>query len=390
MRGLKSFPFWITALLVLTSACVPANDTQHPSTKTGTVKDQTRLETTTPQNQVNRVKWHPGHYVTLAPFGNDGPDYFDKVLAEIAQYPAMRGVQKRYLWSSLEKQEGQYDFGEIEADLARLSNHRKRLVILLQTKSFRANAPAAPAYLDADKYEGGSFAIDIPESTAAAAKAQAGANLKLWNPLVRDRLAALLQALGNRFNKEPYLEAIALTETALGKPAEGLTTMQERRYFDNLLAVNRDMRRAFPNTVTIQFVNYPRSILKHFINEMGEAGIGLGGPDVFPDDPGLIKGAYTFYPRMAGLIPLAPSVQHENYYTRRHRGPRNTPAVEELYRFAKDDLQANYLFWTRRMVPPEKPYAKVLDLMRSPGFPVDPTGGLNSTCPKAFNACDTN
>lgn len=270
-----------------------------------------------------------------------------------------------------------------------MSSRGKRLVILLQTKSFKADAPAAPAYLVAEKYEGGSFAIDIPESAATSNRAQAGANLKLWNPLVRDRLSALLRAMGERFNKEPYLEAVALTETALGKPAESLADTQERRYFDNLLAVNRDMRRAFPNTVTIQFVNYPRSILNHFIGEMGEAGIGLGGPDVFPDDPGLTKGAYTFYPRMAGLIPLAPSVQHENYYTRRHRGPRDAPSIEELYRFARDDLQANYLFWTRRVVPPEKPFTKVLDLMRTPGFPRDPAGGLNMACPKAFSACET-
>ncbi|MEW5788603.1 MAG: glycoside hydrolase [Pseudomonadota bacterium] len=380
----------IFSLSVLAASWAPANESRGSHKAHLPVPEQANREPAAPPGKRSVVKWHPGHYVTLAPFDSDGPDYFDKVLAEIVQYPAMRGVQKRYLWSTLERGEGQYDFSEIEADLARLARHGKRLVILLQTKSFKATAPAAPLYLEADKYEGGSFSIDIPGSAAAGNKAQSGANLKLWNPLVRDRLTALLGALGNRFNKEPYLEAVALTETALGKPVEGLSAAQERRYFDNLLSVNREMGRAFPNTVTLQFVNYPRSILSHFIGAMGEAGIGLGGPDVFPDDPGLLKGAYSYYPRMAGQIPLAPSVQHENYYTRRHRGPREAPEVEELYRFARDDLHANYLFWTRRVVPPEKPYAKVLEFMRSPGFSRDPAGGLNMACPTSFAGCDSN
>ena len=118
-----------------------------------------------------------------------------------------------------------------------------------------------------------------------------------------------------------------------------------------------------------------------------EAGVGLGGPDIFAEDPGLVRGVYPYYPTLAGTIPLAPSVQHENYYTRRHRGPPDAPSVEELYRFARDKLKANYLFWTRRLVPPEKPYARVLEMLDSPAFPKDPAGGLNTACPIVYRAC---
>jgi hypothetical protein len=99
---------------------------------------------TTPSLQTDAVKWHPGHYVTLAPFASDGPGYFDEVLNEISRHPALRGVQKRYLWADLEKQAGRYDFSAIENDLARLAGRGKRLVILPPTKSFKSDIHVVP------------------------------------------------------------------------------------------------------------------------------------------------------------------------------------------------------------------------------------------------------
>lgn len=103
MRSIWNFPLLIPTLLALTSACVPANDSPRPAAGSGSTTSPSRPATAAPLSMDNRVKWHPGHYVTLAPFANDGAGYFDRVLDEISQYPAMRGVQKRYLWSSLEK-----------------------------------------------------------------------------------------------------------------------------------------------------------------------------------------------------------------------------------------------------------------------------------------------
>ena len=47
---------------------------------------------------------------------------------------------------------------------------------------------------------------------------ETGKNIKLWNPAVYERMAALIRALGNRFNSHDYFEGIGLTETALGQP----------------------------------------------------------------------------------------------------------------------------------------------------------------------------
>jgi len=155
--------------------------------------------------------------------------------------------------------------------------------------------------------------------------------------------------------------------------------------------VNKEMRNVFINTVTIQFTNYPRGILPWFVNDLKVNGIGLGGPDVFLEDKGLLQGVYPYYSQVAGDIPLAPSVQHQNYLTRTHNGDTsNPPTVEELYRFARDNLHANYLFWTRRVYPDSAPYLKVLEMFDSPSFPKDPAGGLATGCPKVYASCFTN
>lgn len=334
-----------------------------------------------------QVKWNPGHYVTLPYEPARKATYMREVLDELEAHPVLRGVQKRYTWAELEPTEGHYDFSSIERDLALLSSKNKRLVILLQIKAFSETMQALPQYLEAAVYEGGSFELEIRADGNFRERARQGRNIKLWNAHVRDRLVLLACALGTRLNPHPNLEAVALTETAVGQAREPLTAPQLAGFFDGLVTVQRAFRRAFPNTVTLQFVNYPRSHIVPLVQQITAFGAGVGGPDVFLDDPGLHGGAYKLYPDLAGVVPLAPSVQPENYVARRHRGAFQPPPPRELYDFARAQLHANYLFWTRRLTRTERPWIEVLNLLRSPGFPTDPAGGLATVCPKVFGRC---
>lgn len=332
------------------------------------------------------VKWHPGHYVTLVGKAGDDSRYMSEVLEELARYPVLRGVQIRYTWAQLEPEPGVYRFEAIERDLAALAARDKRLFILLQTKAFDARTPTVPAWLRGAEFEGGAFKTGGGQ--AAAGRERASENIRLWNAGVRDRLSALVKALGAKFDAHPHLEGISMTETAMGQAADGpIDAAREEQYFRNLLAVVKEMRTAFPRTVTFQFVNYPRRILPWFVDGLRGMGAGLGGPDVLPEDPGLVKGIYPYYARLAGQVPLAPSIQHENYVARRARGPVDPPTIDELYTFSRDQLKANYLFWTRRLYANDKPYLKVLDFISQPGFPRDAAGGLATACPKAYQSC---
>jgi|CXWL01.1.fsa_nt_gi hypothetical protein len=328
------------------------------------------------------VKWHPGHYYTLMGQGKNNPKYMAQVYRELKKTPALRGIQIRYDWAELEPAENMYDFTSIEHHLAELASQKKRLIILLQMKSFNPSTAFVPDYL---KREDSIF----PFRTFGE-KDIKGYNLKLWNPLVHDRMVALISALGKRFNSHPYFEGIGLTETALGQPLEETPKNQLDNYYSNLLSINQQIRKYFPNTMTYQYTNYPRPMLKSFISKLREIGTGLGGPDIFMDDPGLIaresknsaKGVYHHYPELSGIVPLTPSVMQTNYETTRHDKKGRAPSINELYFFARDNLKANYIFWTRA----PKYYPQVLEMLNG----LDQTGGaggLNTTCPKAYPSC---
>ncbi len=331
------------------------------------------------------VKWHPGHYYAPMTFMRTNPSIMAQVYAELKATPALRGLQMRFSWSELEAEEGRYDFKGIEQVLAELAPMNKQLVILLELKSFSPQTLPVPNYMRTEAYEGGAF----PFSTYGQSTPR-GYNLKLWNSGVHDRLVALLAELGKRFNGHASFEGIGLPETAFGQPIELVSSHDTDKYYDNLLDVQRHMRVAFPNTVTYQFVNYPREMLAGFIDHMRTIGTGLGGPDIFMDDPGLNfdhpnkpKGVYLYYPHMSGLIPLTPSVMQANYDNTRHDGKGRVPTKGELLAFGRDRLRANYLFWTR--APGH--FQQVLEQMRQIPLQGNPAGGLDASCPKAYQGC---
>ena len=84
----------------------------------------------------NPVKWHPGHYAMLVEPGKDSPDHMEKVYRELANTPALRGIVIRFSWAELEPSKGAYNFKSIDKHLAELTERKKRLIILLETKSF--------------------------------------------------------------------------------------------------------------------------------------------------------------------------------------------------------------------------------------------------------------
>ncbi len=329
------------------------------------------------------IKWHPGHYYTIMDYGKNASWYLSQVYSEIKATPALRGIQIRYSWAELETSEGVYNFSSIAKRLNELSSINKRLVIVVETKTFDPTEVLIPNYLKTGIYEGGQYLFSTPNKAGVQ-----GYNLKLWNPQVRDRLKALVRALGKRFNSEPYFEGIGLTETALGQPDVPLTSQQIDDYFANLLNIQQQMRTAFPNTMTFQFTNYPRPILESFISSLRNMGAGLGGPDVFIEDPGLNyplipKGVYNYYPENSGIMPLTPSVMHGNYKSTKADGTGYEPTIMELLSFARDTLKANYIFWHR---DPDY-YLKVLETLNQANQKVNPAGGLDFTCPGIYTTC---
>lgn len=363
---------FITSIVIVLASCktVYATDTKTPPVNTP-------------------VKWHPGHYYTLMSTGKNDLKHLKQIYRELEETPALRGVQIRYEWAELESAEGVYNFTSIDQRLAELAAQKKRLIVLLQIKSFDPKTALVPDYLKAKIYDGGVFPFrnDFRSDRGNVIR---GYNIKFWNSKVYNRFVALVNALGKHFNSHPYFEGIGLTETSMGEPITELSKNEVDGFYNNLLGINQQLRKYFPNTMTFQFTNYPRPILESFIGKLKAMGTALGGPDVFLDDPGLLlkkpnspRGVYHYYPELSGIVPLTPSVMQANHANTRHNGTGKTPAVSELLEFARDKLKANYIFWTR--APGH--YPKILKILNEPNQINDPAGGLDPTCPKAYFSC---
>lgn len=337
----------------------------------------------------NPIKWHPGHYVTLVGSGPSNSWYMEQVYSELKETPTLRGITIRYRWSELESAKGVYDFSAIDKHLTELAIHKKRLIILLELKSSVAypQAELVPDYVKAGTlYEGGLFPYSGWRSTGIK-----GYGIKLWNPLVRDRLVALMRELGNRFNSHPYFEGVGLTETSMGKPLITLSDAQIDGYYNNIISINQQMRQYFPNTMVFQFINYPRQLIASFVKNMKKTGIALGCPDVFLDEPGLFydatrnppEGIYSYYPELSGQVPLTVQIEKANYENTRFDRKGYQPTISELLAFARHELDVNYIFWTRS---PDY-FPRVLKAMSWKNQTRNAAGGLNATCPSTYFAC---
>ena len=329
-------------------------------------------------------KWHPGHYV----FVGHGAIGAGQVL------PHFRGVQKCYAWKTLEPEKGRYDFSAVRADLDFLAKHDRYLVLQLQYKAFGKDANYTPDYVRGPDYGGGIY------------RASSGSfNPVIWNAAVGARLDALVAALGRAFDRDPHFEAVVLPETAPSaplprQPQPGVEAYTDGIYLEALRARLRALREAFPGTVLIQYCNFPPAILPGLAETMKETGVGIGGPDVYilPSNhmtPG--KGVYTFYPPLSGIAPLGAAVQSPDYSVAQKKrtaafdAGRDPKAVAvdpkdeepfppgEIFRFARDRLKLNYLFWS---ASPRACFRNVQQWMESDDFPKDAAGGLDARCPE--------
>ncbi len=336
------------------------------------------------------VKWHPGHYAYVG-----GGTLTDEVLS----LPHFRGVQKAYTWRQFETRPGHYDFSLLRADLALARKHGRQLVMQLTYKSFTKGERHVPDYIDGPDYGGGVY-VTI----------KGGFNPVLWNQRVGERFDALIAALGREFDRDPNLEAVNLPESAPNAnldrtPQPGVETYTDAIYFEALKLRMTALRRAFPNTVVIQYTNYPTKLLEQLTDYEREIGVGMGGPDVYPREEAVShpeRGVYRLYAKMAGHVPLGAAVQSENYSVARKKrsylGRGQTvfngqPIVitaedekpipmRDFLRLAQDVLKLNYLFWA---TAPEENFELVKKFVAEPDIARDPAGGLSAQLPaKAF------
>ncbi len=265
------------------------------------------------------------------------------------------GAQITYPWRLLEPKQDQYDFSIIESDLEWLNKHGKKLFIQLQDVSFDESIINVPDYLRTVSYEMGAnrqyyFANesdDKPES--------AGWVARRWDKRVFTRYNKLLSALGAEFDGR--IAGLNMPETSVEFGSTGKyypPGFTPSVYRDAIKSYMRAAKDAFSKSVIIQYANFmpgewlpwdDRGYLRSIYDYGRSIGVGLGGPDLQVYKKGQMNHRYALLPTVSEIIPTGIAVQYGNYTEINPKtGKRVT--IDEIYRFGRDLIKVDYLFWS--------------------------------------------
>ena len=158
-------------------------------------------------------------------------------IAALIDRPDIGGVQIVYSWKSLERAKGEYDFAQIESDLAFLEARHKQLFIQIQDRFFEVAHRNVPAYLLDDPIYGGGLAAQSDNPGENQPEGHGWVAMQ-WHPHVRARFQSLLENLGKQFDGRVF--GINLPETSADV---NLKTEQKRSGFtcDKSLSSNRTL-----------------------------------------------------------------------------------------------------------------------------------------------------
>jgi hypothetical protein len=198
------------------------------------------------------VKWHPGHYIWVS-----GPGWKSAlqtttfgVLDSTAKDSNVAGIQTILFWKNLEGDKaGDYaaGFALIDSILAKLASLPvpKRLIISVQERTFGTAGGTLPSgvypqYI-ANMANGVAVAPKSPRWSGALTSVA-----RLDNPAVMDRLIALSQAYGARYNSHSLVEMyVPMSELAIA----GDAGLDPSAYVTQVQRLYKASATAWPNTL---------------------------------------------------------------------------------------------------------------------------------------------
>jgi hypothetical protein len=261
----------------------------------------------------------------------------------------VRGFMKRYTWRQLEPTQGNYNLSEIQSDLAWCQSYGKKLIVMIEDKTFVFEKPG-PGYLD--QYE--------------IRNRVGGFTLARWNSYVISRMNALTKALGNRFDSSNALEGVIIgeeTAPSIDNTSLNANGYTAAKYRDAYISMLGSAAASFPTTRIFWYMNYfpgNQDYIGSVLTAVAPKGVVMGGPDVAPDDGSLNSMVYPYYTKFQGKMPLFGQVEGRCYAHEHLTSGYSTKywTMPELFRFARDELHVDYVFWVRQPKPsPSDSYA---------------------------------
>lgn len=300
------------------------------------------------------VKWHPGHYM-LTPSVND---YSAAHVTALKGEPYVQGIQHRVYWAALEPSPGQYDFRLIELLLALCETNGKWLVLQLMDRRF------------------GDFSSGIVPPGIPLIAVNGGYRAPVWQSDSADRYIALIEALGRRFDREPYFEALVIPETSAPSPVPA--GYSKAAHAEQLKRVMSRAHKAWPHTLTILYTNYLTDQVTGLYAHLRSIGAGAGGPDVLPPPHGDTTGSRVLQGIEGGqdyrsLLPIGYAVQGPELC-----GKEGCYTPDKLFAHAVDTLRVTHLFWLRFGAQKGEAYSweSMLRTIRAE------QGRINGACPQ--------
>ncbi len=264
------------------------------------------------------------------------------------------GAQIKYTWRELEPERDHYEFQSLLDDLAFLEKHGKGLFVQLQDVSF-SDEVLVPDYLGKDPaFEGGVARKYEYEGDDESKARFDGWVARRWDPAVRARFIKLLAALGKVVDGR--IEGLNLAETSVGFGESGNLHppgFTYESYVEGEKAICHAARDAFPRSHVIIYANFmpgewlpwdDHGYLRGIYAYAESIGVGVGGPDLLPHRKGQRNHSYALIAARGPTIQAGVAVQDGNLEDANPDTGQRVTALE-LYRFARDELRLNYIFW---------------------------------------------
>jgi len=175
-----------------------------------------------------------------------------------------------------------------------------------------------------------------------------------WDAAVIARFEKLLRVLGEKLDGR--IEGVAFAETAVGLVDHGELKpvgFSYDGYAQGVRAIMSAARKALPKSTIIQYANfmpgeglpnndkgYLRSIYRHG----ARIGVGLGGPDLLPHRRGQQTHGLKLLAERPSHVVAGLAVQYGNLSARNPTTNKKV-TVAELYSYAKERLNLDYVFW---------------------------------------------
>jgi hypothetical protein len=332
-------------------------------------------------NATTGIKWHPGHYMSI----RNGHKYDSldlRYVGMLANEPTVTGILRDWKWRDIETSKGVYDFSEIDAFVNALQSlpTPKRIIIRIENRIFGGHTgTAVPEYLQNDPtYLGGS----VPMSSGVVAR--------IWDAPVMDRLIALMQALAQRYDSNPYVEGISSSETAIGFSAAypAPATFSSSALLTQLQRYTDAARLAWAHSNIFVETNYlgSDSQMQAFINTSVSDQAVVGGPDVVPgrdlQSDKVVNGEKGSGTDYRGVVAIKAEVQTPEL------GEKWSFEPNALYDLAYTVNRCNFMLWDRNDFyggPDQKWTTGILPFIRSVN------GKTVSVCPSSYQGrCVTN